>query len=81
MFASYAVFLIPIVAILAWGVHRAVHEIYDGRAKVAQAGQGQGNLQRSLDETAMVNKQVLAKLESLEARLVNVEKTLNDIPS
>lgn len=81
MLSSYIVFLIPIIAIVAWGAHRVVHEIYDGRAKVAQAGQGQGDLKRSLDETAAVNRQVLAKLDSLETRLANVEKTLNDIPS
>lgn len=40
MFSSYAVFLIPIVAILAWGVHGVVREIYKGKARVADAARG-----------------------------------------
>jgi hypothetical protein len=38
-------------------------------------------VKQALDEGAAINKQMLAKLESLEARLASVEKTLNDIPS
>lgn len=79
MFASYAIFLIPIVAIVAWGVHGAVRELYKGKAAVAAAGHG--DMKQAMDDTAATNRQVLAKLESLEARLANVEKTLNDIPS
>lgn len=79
MFSSYVVFLIPIIAILAWGTHRVIREIYEGRARVAEAGHG--DVRQSLDESAAINKQVLAKLDSLEARLASVEKTLNDIPS
>lgn len=110
---SYAVFLIPIVAILAWGAHGVVREIYKGKARVAEAARGDasrrggegaaagvhdvvrevyegkarvaeagnGDIKRALDETVAANKQVLAKLESIETRLASVEKTLNDIPS
>lgn len=73
------IFLIPILAILMGGIHRVVKESYKGKIKVAEAGHG--DVKRALDEAALVNKQVLAKLESLEARLASVEKTLNDIPS
>ncbi len=76
MFSSYAVFLIPIVAILAWGAHGVVSEIYKGKARVAEAARGDTS-----NDTVAANRQVLAKLESIEARLASVEKTLNDIPS
>lgn len=76
MFSSYAVFLIPIVAILAWGAHGVVREIYKGKAGVAEAARGDTS-----NDTVAANRQVLAKLESIEARLASVEKTLNDIPS
>jgi len=79
MFSSYAVFLIPIVAILAWGAHGVVREIYKGKARVAEAGRG--DTRQALDEGVAINKQVLAKLDALETRLASVEKTLNDIPS
>jgi len=79
MFSSYAVFLIPIVAILAWGAHGVVREIYKGKARVAEAGRG--DAQQALDEGVAINKQVLTKLDALETRLASVEKTLNDIPS
>lgn len=79
MDAGALALLIPIAGILAWGAHGVVEEIYKGRAKVAEAGQG--DVKRALDEAAATNRQVLAKLESLETRLANVEKTLNDIPS
>jgi hypothetical protein len=71
--------LIPIVAVVAWGAHGVVEEIYKGRAKVAEAGHG--DVKRALDEAASTNRQVLAKLDGLEMRLANVEKTLNDIPT
>jgi hypothetical protein len=38
MFSSYAIFLIPIAAIVAWGAHGVVREFYRGKARVAQAG-------------------------------------------
>jgi hypothetical protein len=60
-------------------VHGVVREIYKGKAKVAEAGHGEAR--QALDEGAAINKQVLAKLDALEARLASVEKTLNDIPS
>ena len=77
--AATLALLIPIVAIIAWGAHGVVEEIYKGRAKVAEAGQG--DVKRALDEAATTNRQVLAKLDGLEMRLANVEKTLNDIPT
>lgn len=73
------IFLIPIVAILAWGVHGVVREIYKGKAAVAASGHG--DMKQALDNAAATNQQVLTKLEGLETRLANVEKTLNDIPS
>lgn len=79
MNAGVLALLIPIVAIIAWGAHGVVEEIYKGRAKVAEASHG--DVKRALDEAAATNRQVLAKLDGLETRLANVEKTLNDIPS
>lgn len=66
-------------AVLETGAPEGVREVYEGKARVAEAGSG--DIKRALDETVAANKQVLAKLESIETRLASVEKTLNDIPS
>jgi hypothetical protein len=79
MFYGNLFFLIPVLAIVAWGAHRIVREIYKGRAMASQSGGG--DIKRALDDNAAINRQVLAKLESLETRMAGVEKTLNDIPA
>ena len=71
--------LIPVVAI-AGGITYAILNSYwksgpRGSAMVADPG-----LAAALAENAAVNKALLEKLNSIDARLGAVEKTLTDIP-
>lgn len=80
-YSSLVFLLIPIVALVAWGVQRAIKASYEGKARVAEAGDGENKLALALDDNAAINRQVLAKLERMETRLATVEKTLTDIPA
>lgn len=71
--------LIPVVAI-AGGITYAILNSYwksGTRGNVAAADPG---LSIALSENAAVNKAILEKLGSIDARLGAVEKTLTDIP-
>jgi len=75
---GYIVFLIPVLAIMAWGIRGIVREVYRGKTMTPQSGNDE--IKRALEDSAAINKQMLAKLESLETRVAGMEKTLNDIP-
>lgn len=63
---------IPVVAIIAWA---AVGITYSFRRSPKNDA-----LVQALEDNAATNKALLAKLDTIDARLSAVEKTLNDIP-
>ncbi|HET7359266.1 MAG TPA: hypothetical protein VFJ04_03890 [Rhodanobacteraceae bacterium] len=73
MFYGLSPLWIPLIAIIGYFAYR----IFDSHNR----SRGHGDIRRVIEDNTATSKQVLAKLESLEARVAGVEKTLNDIPS
>lgn len=71
--------LIPVVAI-AGGITYAILKSYWNSAAHGNAAVTDSGLAAALAENAAVNKAILEKLGSIDARLGAVEKTLTDIP-
>lgn len=71
--------LIPVVAI-AGGITYAILNSYWKSGARGNAAATDPGLSAALAENAAVNKAILDKLGSIDARLGAVEKTLTDIP-
>lgn len=71
--------VIAVVAILAGAVNHFVTTSNKTRRYVADAANG-GDYKKLAEEGAAVQRQLLARLDALDARLAAVEKTLTDIP-
>jgi hypothetical protein len=80
IFTSISPFLIPLVAIVGYFIYRIFDAHYRSKREIPTHADGTG-LRRVIEDNVATSKQVLAKLESLEARIGGVEKTLNDIPA
>lgn len=72
-------YLIPIIAIIG-GITYAIFDKYFKTKRAIAEVSGSGVALKAVEENAQVNRQLLAKLDSLDARLAAVEKTLTDIP-
>jgi hypothetical protein len=71
--------LIPVVAI-GGGITYAILNAYWKSGAFSNAATADPGLAAALAENAAVNKALLEKLDSIDARLGTVEKTLTDIP-
>lgn len=80
MFYGISPFFIVLVAIVGYFTYRIVDVHYRSKRDLS-ASAGGADLKRLVEDNTAANKQVLAKLDALEARVAGVEKTLNDIPS
>ena len=74
------VMLIPIVAIAGGLTYSIIKSVLQHREKMAGLD-GRTDLGKTLADSAERDRRILEKLDSLETRLANVEKALNDIPS
>lgn len=70
---------VAVVAIIAGAVNHAVTTTNKTKRYVADAANG-GPYKQLAEESAAVQRQVLARLDALDGRLATVEKTLTDIP-
>jgi hypothetical protein len=66
---------IAIIGVIGWAAMVIIGAAGYGRSK-----RGDSGLQRVIEENGIVNKALLEKLDSIDARLGAVEKTLTDIP-
>jgi anti-sigma-K factor RskA len=71
--------VIAVVAILAGAVNHFVTTSNKTKRYVADAANG-GDHKKLAEESAAVQRQLLARLDALDGRLATVEKTLTDIP-
>lgn len=71
--------LIPVIAV-AGGITYAILNSYWKSGASSNATTADPGLAAALAENAAVNKALLEKLDSIDARLGAVEKTLTDIP-
>lgn len=72
-------YLIPIIAIGGVTTYAIFRKYFKTKRAIAEVS-GSGVALKAVEENAQVNRQLLAKLDSLDARLAAVEKTLTDIP-
>jgi hypothetical protein len=72
--------LIPIIAIVGGLTYVILNSYWKSKSRFAESS-GTGDLRAALDANTAASKAILARLESIDARLGTVEKTLNDIPS
>ena len=70
---------VAVVAIIAGAVNHAVTTTNKTKRYVADAANG-GPYKQLAEESAAVQRQVLARLDALDGRIATVEKTLTDIP-
>ena len=70
---------VAIVAIIAGASTSALYGANETKRKIAEAQNG-GDYKKFAEENALVQREVLARLDTLDARLASVEKTLTDIP-
>jgi hypothetical protein len=70
---------VAVVAILAGTTTSIIYGANETKRKLAEAANG-GDYKKLADESAAVQRQVLARLDALDGRLATVEKTLTDIP-
>jgi hypothetical protein len=68
--------LIPVIAVAGGLTYVILQSYWKHRAPADSAG-----LQAALEANTTASKAILDRLESIDARLGTVEKTLNDIPS
>lgn len=66
---------IAIIGVIGWATMVII-----GATGYSRSKRGDGGLQRVIEENGIVNKALLEKLDSIDARLGAVEKTLTDIP-
>jgi hypothetical protein len=70
--------IIPVVAIIGWVIFVTLATYWKYRHRTAEVASPE--LRRTLDANTEATRAVLAKLDALDQRLANVEKTLTDIP-
>jgi len=68
-------YLIPVVAIVGGITYAILSQYWKRRSNTDP------RLESALEESVTANREVLARLDSIETRLGAIEKTLNDIPS
>ncbi|MCX7522152.1 hypothetical protein OSC27_07650 [Microbacterium sp. STN6] len=71
--------LVPVVAIAGGITYSIMKAKYRAMERTAELS-GASDLKAVVEQNTAVNRQLLEKLEGLEGRLANVEKTLNEIP-
>jgi hypothetical protein len=71
--------LVAVVGIISATIGNAVDKGNKTKRYVADAANG-GNYKKLADDSAALNAKVLARLDTVEARLAAIEKTLTDIP-
>jgi len=68
-------YLIPVVAIVGGITYAILSQYWKRRSNTDP------RLESALEASVTANREVLARLDSIETRLGAIEKTLNDIPS
>jgi len=70
---------VAVVAIVAGVITTAITKGNETKRYVADAANG-GAYKKFAEESADLNRRLLARLDALDGRLESVEKTLTDIP-
>jgi hypothetical protein len=73
------VYSIPLAAIIG-GITLAIFAIYFKTKKDIAGASGPGVAVKAIEDNAEVSRQVLARLDALDARLAAVEKKLTRVP-
>ena len=70
---------VAVVALVAGAINHRVTTISKTKRYLADAANG-GDYKKLAEDSATVQRQLLARLDALDGRLATVEKTLTDIP-
>ncbi len=70
---------IAIAGIVSYAASEIVSAVLKAKAKTEELG-GAAELRKIVEDNSAINRELLEKLSSLDARLASVEKTFTDIP-